>query len=276
MSRHGYTVDEHLVQALQKFPVPTNRTDVRSICGLAQQFEAIFPELSEWLAPIRALLSPKADFVWSSSQASAFSKVIQRLSSPRVLASFDPGKPLRLETDDAQSRGLGIASWQQDSGGSWRLLQCGSRSATSAEAHYPATEIELLAVIWAIKKANTFLAGTPFELIVYHRPLVAIINSKSLDQIVLPRLIRLKEKLSPYCMMAVSQPGTQHRVVDCFPRHPVEMPTATMMVPILVHVCWPRWLQSMRMMIQVRQFLKMLALSKSEMLVRRMTLADQR
>ena len=116
---------------------------------------------------------------------------------PRVLASFDPGKPLRLETDAAQSRGLGMALWLQDSDGSWRLLQCGSRSVTSAESCYSATEIELLAVVWAIKKANTFLAGTPFELIVDHRPLVAIINSKSLDQITSPRLIRLKEKLSP-------------------------------------------------------------------------------
>ena len=87
VSRHGYTVDEHLVQALQEFPVPTNRTDVRSFCGLAQQFEAFCPELKEWLAPmaIQALLLPKADFVWSSSQASAFSKVIQELSSPRIL-----------------------------------------------------------------------------------------------------------------------------------------------------------------------------------------------
>ena len=53
VSCHGYTVDEHLFQALQKtkFPVPTNCTDVRSFCGLAQQFEAFCPELTEWLAP---------------------------------------------------------------------------------------------------------------------------------------------------------------------------------------------------------------------------------
>ena len=72
-----------------------------------------------------------------------------------------------------------MALWQQDSDGSWRLLQCGSRSVTSAESRFLAMEVELLAVVWAIKKAKTFLAGTPFELIVDCRPLVAIINSKS-------------------------------------------------------------------------------------------------
>ena len=131
VSRHGYRIDEHLVQALQKFPFPTSRTDVRSFCGLVQQFGAFCPELTDWMAPIRALLSPEADFIWTSSQASAISKVIQVLSSPRILASFDPGKPLRLETDAAQSRGLGMALWQQDNDGTWRLLQCGSRNVTS-------------------------------------------------------------------------------------------------------------------------------------------------
>ena len=74
---------------------------------------------------------------------------------------------------------------------------------TSAEPRYSATEIELLAVVWAVKKANTFLAGTLFELIVDHLPRVAIINSRSLDQISSPRLIILKEKLSLYCLTAV-------------------------------------------------------------------------
>ena len=57
-----------------------------------------------------------------------------------------------------------------------------------------------------------------------HRPLVAIINSKSLDQISSPKLslIRLKEKLPPYCLTAVWRPGTQHKVVDCFSLHIVE------------------------------------------------------
>ena len=35
-SRHGYTIDEHLVHPLQKFPVQTGRTDVGSFCGLVQ------------------------------------------------------------------------------------------------------------------------------------------------------------------------------------------------------------------------------------------------
>ena len=44
------------------------------------------------------------------------------------------------------------------------------------ESLYSATEIELLAVVWAVKKAHLFLAGSDFELIVDHRPLNPIVN----------------------------------------------------------------------------------------------------
>ena len=105
-----------------------------------------------------------------------------------------------------------------------------------------------------------------------HCPLVAIINSKSLDQITSPHFIRLKEKLSPYCMTAVWRPGAQHKVVDCFSRHPVEDADSDD-DGADIDACLMAT-QSTRTMIQVRQLWKMLTLSKSEMLVRGMTLIE--
>ena len=94
-----------------------------------------------------------------------------------------------------------MALWQEhiDSNGtSWRLLQCSSRSTSEAETRYSATEIELLAVVWACKKASPFLFGNDFEVVVDHRPLIPILNSKTLGELSSPRIIRLKEKLAPY------------------------------------------------------------------------------
>ena len=62
----GYTVDDHIVKALGGFPTPVNRTDVCSFCGLVQQFQAFSPNLTDLLAPIRSLLSPKSAFVWET------------------------------------------------------------------------------------------------------------------------------------------------------------------------------------------------------------------
>ena len=227
VSQSGYTVDDHLVSAISQFPVPLNRTDVRSFCGLVQQFQAFSPNLTALLAPIRTLLSPKSEFIWETPHQEAFEKVLHELASPRILANYAPNRPLRLETDAAQSRGLGMALWQQQPSGEWRLLQCGSRHITAAESRYSATEIELLAVVWAAQKAHLFLAGADFELIVDHRPLIPILNSKTLDELPSPRLIRLKEKLATYRFTTAWRPGVDHKVADCFSRHPVEDPTSS-------------------------------------------------
>src|SRR3989442_1591458 len=62
ISQHGYTPAPHLVVALEKFPVPSSKTDVRSFCGLVQQFETFSPRISELASPLRALLSNTAVF----------------------------------------------------------------------------------------------------------------------------------------------------------------------------------------------------------------------
>ena len=120
-----------------------------------------------------------------------------------------------------------MALWQEhiDSNGtSWRLLQCSSRSTSEAETRYSATEIELLAVVWACKKASLFLFGNDFEVVVDHRPLIPILNSKTLGELSSPRIIRLKEKLAPYNLTAVWRAGVSHKTVDCLSRHPVDSP----------------------------------------------------
>ena len=143
-----------------------------------------------------------------------------------MLANSDGSSPLRLETDAAQSKGLGMALWQQSSTGEWRLLRCASGHITDTEARYSATEIELLAVVLAAKKAHLFIAGADVELIVDHRPLISIINSKTLDELSTPRIVRLKEKLTPYRLNAMWRPGIEHIIKSggLFSRHPVEVP----------------------------------------------------
>ena len=90
LSTDGYRVDDHLVKALHSFPVPTNGTDVRSFCGLVQQFQAFSPSMTPMLAPIRSLLSPKSAFVWEIPHQEAFQQVIRELTNPTILANYKP------------------------------------------------------------------------------------------------------------------------------------------------------------------------------------------
>jgi hypothetical protein len=225
LCREGYTVSQKLVEGLTKFPCPKNRTDVRSFCGLVQQFEALSPHLTDLMEPIRALLSPKVTFLWTEDQEKAFKDVIKELSSPRVLTFFRADANLRLETDAAQKTGFGFALWQEEPNGMWKLLRCGSRTVSSAESRYSVTESELTAVVSAIKKLRLYLRGKKFTLITDHKPLVPILNHKGLDEIESPRIVRLKEKLSGFKFNTEWRQGVKHTVADVFSRYPVSTPT---------------------------------------------------
>ena len=43
--------------------------------------------------------------------------------------------------------------------GDWRVVQAGSWFLTDTESRYATIELEMLAVAWAVRKCNLFLAG---------------------------------------------------------------------------------------------------------------------
>ena len=79
-----------------------------------------------------------------------------------------------LQTDASRRNGLGFALLQlvEDR---WRLVQCGSRFVTDTESRYAMVELELLAIVWAVKKLRVYLAGLPqFMVLTDHKPLLPI------------------------------------------------------------------------------------------------------
>ncbi len=224
LTEHGYTISPRMGEALKRFPVPKSRTDVRSFSGLVQQFEGLSPNLTGLMKPIRELQSTKAVFQWTNDQQKAFDDVIKELSSTRILTSYRPGAKLRLETDAAQKTGFGFALWQEEPDDVWRLLRCGSRTVSDAESRYSVTESELKAVVSAVKKLRLYLEGAHFLLIVDHKPLIPILNSKCLDEITSPRIRNLKEKLMGFNFTTQWREGVKHVVADVFSRYPVSAP----------------------------------------------------
>ena len=224
LDHNGYTVSPRLSNALSEFPRPSCKTDVRSLCGLINQFRDYDDSIAELTAPLTCLMSPKVEFMWTSAQEQAFTRLKTCLMSPRILAHFIPGQPLRLETD-ASRKGLGFCLLQQGLDSVYRYIQLGSRATNPAESRYSVTELELLAVAWSLDKARFFCAGAPvIDLVVDHRPLIPIVNDKSLGDLTTPRIQRLRERLNRYnSLTAVWRAGKAQVVADFLSRNPVDM-----------------------------------------------------
>ena len=194
--------------------------------GLVNQLTEFTPAIAAAAQPLRPLMSPKRTFVWTSDHDEAFKQVKAALTSPPVLASFDPNLPTYLQTDASRLNGIGYALLQEQDEGHLRLVQCGSRFLADAETRYATIELELLAVVWALSKCKLYLQGLQhFTVMTDHRPLVPILNHYSLDAVENPRLQRLKEKTTPYLFTAVWRAGKMLRIPDALSRAPVSHPT---------------------------------------------------
>ena len=223
LSKEGYQIDPSITSAISNYPVPTNRTELRSFVGLINQLSSSTNLVASLLAPFRPLLSTKNEFVWMPSHDAAFLEAKKSLTTQPALSFFDLTKPTRLSTDASRQR-LGYIL-QQQHGESWSLVQAGSRFLSDAESRYAIIELELLAVAWAVAKCNMFLAGLQqFSVVTDHNPLVPILNTKRLDEIENPRLQRLKSRLMAYNLTAKWIKGKSNSAPDALSRNPVSNP----------------------------------------------------
>ena len=228
ISADGYSPDQKKTRAIAEFPQPGCLTDLRSFLGLVTQLGAFSSEVSAAAEPLRQLLRPRNTWIWTEDHTSAFNNVKKLLVAPPVLGFFDPERRTVLETDAARLKGLGFCLRQQDEHGHWRLIQCGSRFLSETESRYATIEVELLAITWAATKCSTYLKGMQnFEIITDHRPLVPMLNKKSLQDIENPRLQRLREMLTPFNFTATWRKGQQHHVPDALSRNPVDPPCSS-------------------------------------------------
>ena len=83
----GIHPDPDKVQAIVKMKSPTNVPEVRRFLGMVHQMSKFAPHLADKAKPLRDLVSPKNQWVWTETQQQAFNKIKQELSSQPVLAA---------------------------------------------------------------------------------------------------------------------------------------------------------------------------------------------
>ena len=244
----GYTIDwdsfrpsDDSIAAIRNFPMPREPTitDIRSWFGLVNQL-APFIATASIMSPFRELLKSsnlKGKKVhWDAQLQEAFDKTKTALCeiAEKGLTYFDMQKETILITDWSNI-GIGFVLMQkhcQCEGEvtplccptGWKLSLCTSRHVHKEEDGLYAVEGEMLAVVWALKKARMYLLGCPsFTIFVDHNPLTKLLANKSLSDIENKRLRSLKEKTLSYNFKIKHIKGLKNHA-DVFSRYPVNQP----------------------------------------------------
>ena len=95
---------------------------------------------------------------------------------------------------------------------------CGSRFISATELNYAIVELEMLALVWAVQKFHLYLAGTRFDIVTNHQPLIGICNGKNLDAVNNVRIQRILSKTLGYGFCVLYMSGKLNLIEDALSR----------------------------------------------------------
>jgi hypothetical protein len=153
---------------------PMNVSDIRSFLGLAGYYHRFIQDFSKIYKPMKKLLEKNKDFEWTECQAS-FHELKKRLTSAQVLILPDLTKKFDIYCDASRQR-LGCVLMQ---GG--QVVSYASRQLRKHEENYPTHDLELAAVVHALKIWRHYLIGHRCEIYSDHKSVKYIFTQNDLN-----------------------------------------------------------------------------------------------
>jgi ribonuclease HI len=120
-------------------------------------------------------LKKGAKFDWGQKCEDAFHSLRQHLTIAPVLSPPDNGKPFDVYSD-ASGTGLGCVLMQDN-----RVIAYASRALRPHEQNYPTHDLELAAVVHALKMWRHYLMGTHCNIFTDHKSLKYIFTQADLN-----------------------------------------------------------------------------------------------
>nr|KAJ0187438.1 hypothetical protein LSAT_V11C900490520 [Lactuca sativa] len=158
--------------------------------------------------PLKALTHKGTTYAWNEKHKEAFEKLKKRLCEATIL-SLSEGVNDFVVYSDASGVGLGCVLTQRD-----KVIAYASRQLKEHEKNYPTHDLELAAVVFALKIWRHYLYGTKCKLFTDHKSLQYLFNQKELNM----RQRRWLELLKDYDCEILYHPGKANVVADALSR----------------------------------------------------------
>jgi hypothetical protein len=208
ISQAGIAVDPDKVQEVMNWKPPTTVCQIQSCLGLADYYRRFIPDFSRIAKPMTELFKKGAKFVWGQKCEDAFHTLRQHLTTAPVLAQPNNGKPLDVYCD-ASGTGLGCVLIQDI-----RVIAYASRALRPHEQNYPTHDLELAAVVHALKMWRHYLMGTHCNIFTDHKSLKYIFTRADLNM----RQRKWLELIKDYDLEVHYHPGKANVVANALSR----------------------------------------------------------
>jgi hypothetical protein len=187
---------------------PKSVHQIRSFLGLAGYYGRFIPDFSRIAKPMTELLKKGVKFLWSEACEKSFHTLRQHLTSAPVLLQPDNSKHFEVFCD-ASGTGLGCFLMQEV-----RVIAYASQALRPHEINCPTHDLELAAVVHALKIWRHYLMGNRYNIFTDHKSLKYIFTQSDLNM----RQRRWLELIKDYDLEVHYYPGKANVVVDALSR----------------------------------------------------------
>ncbi|WVZ97733.1 hypothetical protein U9M48_043247 [Paspalum notatum var. saurae] len=200
VSKGGISVDPSKVPEIPK--------EVCGFLGLAGYYRRFIENFSKIAKPMTSLLEKDAEFKWIDAQQAAFDELKKILTTTLVLTLPDQQKKFIVYCD-ASRDGLGCVLKQEV-----KVIAYASRQLRKHEVNYSTHDLELAAVVPALKIWHHYLFGQRCEIYTDHKSLKYIFTQYELNI----RQRRWLELIKDYDMEIHYHPCKANVVADALSR----------------------------------------------------------
>jgi hypothetical protein len=208
LSEEGVAVDPDKIRSIMEWPTPKDVSDIRSFMGLAGYYRRFIKDFSKIGCPITALQKKGTKFLWTQQCEERFQTLKHLLTHAPVLKIADPEADFLVCTD-ACKEGLGGVLMQEG-----KVICYESRKLNEHEVNYVTHDLELAAIVHALKMWRHYLLGRKFVLMTDHCGLRYLFDQPKLNA----RQARWMALLSEFDFEIKHIKGKENRVADALSR----------------------------------------------------------
>ena len=208
ISEGEVAVDPSKVKDVLDWKRPQKVSEIHSFLGLAGYYHCFIHDFSKIAKPMTQLLEKGKEFKWTEECQAIFEDLKKRLTSAPVLVLPNITQSFDIYCD-ASNQDLGCMLMQ---GG--KVVSYASWQLRKHKVNYPTHDLELAAVVHALKIWRHYLIGHRCEIYTDHKSLKYIFTQTDLNL----RQCRWPELIKDYDMGINYHPGKENVVVDALSR----------------------------------------------------------
>ncbi|GJT73887.1 putative reverse transcriptase domain-containing protein [Tanacetum coccineum] len=172
---NGTHVGPSNIEAVKNWKAPRTPSEVRSFLGLVGYYHRFIEKFSKIAKSLDILTQKCKTFDWGEEQELAFQTLNDKLCNAHVLALLDGPEDFVVYCDTS---GIGLGCMLMQRG---KVIAYASRQLKIHEKNYSTHDLELGAVVFALKIWRHYLYGTKSVIYTDHKSLQHIFSQKELN-----------------------------------------------------------------------------------------------